>query len=192
MPITPGCQPAPGDREHRRDCPELRRLRLGLLADQRLDRPALLVEPVELGGDGAASSGSSVVSRRTPRSDLPTRPPALIRGPKREAEVAAARRLQQPRGFGERGKADIAARRHHLQPLGDERAVEAASWATSATVPSATRSSRSISFGSGAAGEEAAAAKLAKQARRRAGRRCRPRRDGHAPHPHRSRRGGSG
>ena len=40
------------NRDHRR-VRLLRRLRLGLLAHQHLDRSALLVEPVELGGDGA-------------------------------------------------------------------------------------------------------------------------------------------
>ena len=43
---------------------------------------------------------------------------------KRETEVAAARRLHQPRRLRERVQPDILARRHDLEALGDERAVE--------------------------------------------------------------------
>ena len=43
----------------------------------------------------------------------------------REAEVAAARRLHQPRRLGQRREADVLPRRHHLETLGDEGAVEA-------------------------------------------------------------------
>ena len=43
----------------------------------------------------------------------------------REAEIAAARRLHQPRRLGERREPDILPRRHDLQALGHEGAVEA-------------------------------------------------------------------
>ena len=71
-----------------------------------------------------ASSGSVEVSRRTPRSDLPTRPPALILGPSAKPRSRHDRRLHQPRRLGQRRQADILPRRHDLEALGDERAVE--------------------------------------------------------------------
>ena len=72
-----------------------------------------------------ASSGSVVVSSRTPRSDLPTRPPALIRGPSAKPRSRQIGALHQPRRLGKRGEPDVLPPRHHLQALGDEGAVEA-------------------------------------------------------------------
>ena len=99
-------------------------LRLGLLADQHLDRPALLVEAVELGGDGPRFLG--IGRGQQPHAEVRLADPAAGVDPRaeREAEVAAARRLDQPRRLGERRQADILPRRHDLEALGDEGAVE--------------------------------------------------------------------
>src|SRR5207253_2653974 len=45
--------------------------------------------------------------------------------PQGEAEVAAAWALHQPRRLGQRAEADILPRRHDLEALGNEGAVEA-------------------------------------------------------------------
>ena len=97
-----------------------------LLADQHLDRAALLVEPVELGGDGARFLG--ILGGQQAHAEVGLADPAAGIDPRaeREAEVAARRRLDQPRGLGERGEPDIAAAGHDLEALGDEGAVEAA------------------------------------------------------------------
>ena len=88
-----------------------RGLLLGLLADQHLDRPPFLVQPVELGGDRPRFLG--VGGGQQPHAEVRLADPAAGIDPRaqREAEVAAARRAYQPRGFGERRQADILPRR---------------------------------------------------------------------------------
>ena len=61
MPITPGCQPALMTMITGASA-WLFGLLLGLLGDQHLDRAALLVQAVELGGDGSRFLG---VGRRS-------------------------------------------------------------------------------------------------------------------------------
>ena len=95
-----------------------------------------------------ASSGSVEVSRRTPRSDLPTRPPALIRGP------SAKPRSRQLGGFTSRAAPASAVRPMFCRaamirrPWVTKARLRLFSRATLATVPSATRSSRSRIFAS--------------------------------------------
>ena len=55
---------------------------------------------------------------------MPTRPPALIRGPSAKPRSRAGRRLHQPRRLGQRDQPDVAPLGHHLEALGDEGAVE--------------------------------------------------------------------
>ena len=97
----------------------------GLLADDRLDRAALLVEAVELGGDGARFLGVGGGQQAHAEVGLADAAAGIDPGPEREAEVAARRRLDQPRRLGERDEPDVAALAHHLEPLRDEGAVEA-------------------------------------------------------------------
>ena len=106
-----------------------------------------------------------MVSRRTPRSDLPTRPPALIRGP-------SAKPRSRHSGARLRRAASARAARPMLRrpaitlsPWVTKARLRPRSWATSATVPSATRSSSSISFGSARLGEEAAGPQRPEQGR---------------------------
>ena len=74
-----------------------------------LDRLALAVEPVELGGD--ARGLDRVVRRsssRTPRSARPMRPPALMRGPSRKPRCHGSGGPVEPRRVHQRGEADTA------------------------------------------------------------------------------------
>jgi hypothetical protein len=82
-----------------------------LLGDQHFDRAAFLVEPVELGGDGPRFLG--VGRGQQAHAEVGLADPAAGVDPRaeREAEVAAGRRLDQPRRLGERDEADIAAAR---------------------------------------------------------------------------------
>ena len=68
----------------------LRRLLLGLLADQHLDRPALLVQPVELGGDGPRFLGVGRGQQAHAEVGLADPAAGVDPRPEREAEVAAA------------------------------------------------------------------------------------------------------
>ena len=71
-----------------------------------------------------ASAGSSVVSSRTPRSDLPTRPPALTRGPSAKPRSRATGGFGEAGNVDQRGQPDVAAGAHDLQALRDKGAVE--------------------------------------------------------------------
>ncbi len=89
-----------------------------------------------------ASSGSSVVSRRTPSVASPTRPPALIRGPSAKPQSLQLGALVSRLASISAASPVLPRPRHDLEALRDEGAVEAVgARATSATVPSATRSS---------------------------------------------------
>ncbi len=103
----------------------LPRLRLGLLADQHLDRAPLLVETVELSRERARFLRVGAGEETNAEVGFADLPAGVDPGPERKAEVAAARRLHQPRRFGERGQADVLARGHYPQALGHEGAVEA-------------------------------------------------------------------
>ena len=89
-----------------------RGLRLGLFGDQHLDRPALLVEAVELGGDGPRFLGvgrgqqaHAEVGLADPAAGVDPRAQARSRG---RGSVGA---LDQPRRLGQRGEADVLPRR---------------------------------------------------------------------------------
>ena len=84
---------------------------LGLLGDQHLDRAALLVQPVELGGDGARFFGIGRGQQADAEVGLADPAAGVDARAEREAEVAARRRLHQPRRLGKRDEADIAAAR---------------------------------------------------------------------------------
>ena len=129
MPITPGCQSSRGDHDGRRV-----RIEVGLgldggdgLLEDLASRPSLrwALSASSSSASALASSGSSVESRRAPRSERPMRPPALIRGPRMKP---AWKTLAGALGAGDlhqRLQARIGPGRHHLQPLGGQRAVEA-------------------------------------------------------------------
>ena len=55
---------------------------------------------------------------------MPTRPPALIRGPSAKPRSRQVGAFDQPRGLGQRDQADVAPFGHDLEALGDEGAVE--------------------------------------------------------------------
>jgi hypothetical protein len=96
----------------------------GRLLDQHLDRPALLVQPVELGGDRARFLG--VAAGQQPNTEVGLADPAarIDARAERKAEIAAGWRLHQPRRLGERDEPEVLAARHHFQPLGDKGAVK--------------------------------------------------------------------
>ena len=112
--------------------------------------------------------------------------------PEREAEVAAARRLHQPRRFGQRGEADILPRRHHPQALGHEGAVEALQPRDVGDRAERDEVEQVEDLGLRAGLEERRGREAREATRRRAGTPCRPRRDGRAPPRPRSRRAGWG
>ena len=124
IPTTPACQPVPltmisGSFAWARG------LLAGLFADDHLDRAALLVEAVELGGDGARFLRVGGGQQADAKVGLADPAPGIDPRAQREAEVAARRRFHQPRRLGQRDQPDIAALAHHLEPLRDEGAVEA-------------------------------------------------------------------
>ena len=162
MPITPGCQPRAHDRQDRRAV-EPGRLALGLLAHQHLDRAALLVEPVELGGDGARFLGVGRGQQSHAKVGLADAPAGVDPRAEREAEVAAARRFHQPRRLGKRGEADILPRGHDLEALRDERAVEALEPRDVGDGAERDQIEQVDDLGLGLRFEDAAAAKLAQQ-----------------------------
>ena len=147
MPITSGCQPAPITVTNRRTV-QLVRLFQRLLADLHFDRPAFLVEAIELDGDPPRFFGIGGRSSRTPRSDLPTRPPALSRGLSAKPRSRQLGGLHEPSCRRERAEADVLASGHDLQARRHERAIERVQPCDVRDRPEATRSSRSISFGS--------------------------------------------
>ena len=96
----------------------------GGVGDHLLDRAAFLVEAVEFGGDGARFLGVGCGQQAHAEVGLADPAAGIDPRPKREPEVAAGRAFDQARGVGEGGEADVAALGHHLEPLGDEGAVE--------------------------------------------------------------------
>ena len=155
--------------------------RLRRLADRGLDRAALLVEPVELGGDRRGLV--RILGGQQADAEIGLADPAAGVDPRaeREAEIAAFRRAGEPGGVGERGEADVAAAGHHLQPLRDEGAVEAAKLGDIGDGAERDEIEQFDQLRLGPAGEEAAARAGSGARPRRAGRRRRPRRDGRAP-----------
>ena len=145
MPITPGCQPSPmtvitGAPSSALACASASSQTCASIARRSsFSRSSSAAMP-------RASSGSLVVSSRTPRSDLPTRPPALIRGP------SAKPRSRHDGAFTSRAASASAASPTFcrpamiLSPWVTKARLSPCSLATSATVPSATRSSRSSSL----------------------------------------------
>ena len=90
-----------------------------------LDRLALAVEAVELGGHRRRFG--RVLAQQQPGAEIgPSDPPAGIDArPQHEAEVPRLRRPGEPRRIDQRGEPDPLAPPHRDQPLGDEGAVEA-------------------------------------------------------------------
>ena len=116
-----------------------------------LDRLALAVEPVELGGEPPGLDRIVFEQQATPRSARPMRPPALMRGPSRKP------RCQGSGGPASRAtsisavRPTLSRRRSASSPLATKARLRPLSGTTSATVPSATRSSEPSRSGSGAA-----------------------------------------
>ena len=104
---------------------ELPGLRFGLLANDHFDRSAFLVQAVELGRNFSRLLGVGGSEEANAEVRLADAPAGVDARPQRKAEVAAARRLHQPRGFGKRRKADVLPPRHDPQALRHERPVEA-------------------------------------------------------------------
>ena len=96
----------------------------------------------------AASAGSSVVSRRTPRSARPTRPPALMRGPSAKPRSEQPTGLVSPAASASAASPGLPRPRKTFSPCATKARFSPLSCATSATVPSATRSSSGSSEGS--------------------------------------------
>jgi hypothetical protein len=100
--------------------------RLGGLADRGVDRPALLVEPIQFGRDrlglGRVLGGEQAdaeVRLADPAAGVDARA-------EREAQIAAFGGAAQAGRVGQGGEADILPARHHLEALGHERPVQAA------------------------------------------------------------------
>ena len=134
------------------DAERRHRLGFGLRDGRHFDRLALAVETVELGGDarGLGRIAPAAAARRR-ASARPMRPPALMRGPSRK-----------PRCHGSGGPPSRATsisavsptcsrRRSASRPLVTKARLRPLSGTTSATVPSATRSSTPSRSGSGRA-----------------------------------------
>ncbi len=191
MPITPGCQPLAMTMMHGRAV-ALRGLFLRLLAYQHLDRAALLVEPVELGGNASRASSGSVRGQQ-PHAEVRLADPAagVDPWPEREAEIAARSApspvARPPRAPQARCSA---ARAITFRPCVTKARLSDFSRATSATVPSATRSSRSMILGSASAAKKPRLAAAHAATRRQAGTPSRPRRGDRAPPHPRFRRAG--
>ena len=101
-----------------------------------------------------ASSGAVEVSRRTPRSDLPTRPPALIRGPRAKPRSRHEGGLTSRAASASAASPTFCRAAMILSPCVTNARLRPLSRATSATVPSATRSSRSRILGSASASKK--------------------------------------
>ena len=150
-PTTPGCQPSAAVTTTApfSSMPSAAIASASACATRRqLDRLALAVEPVELGGDarGLGSDRPRAAGRRR-ASARPMRPPALMRGPSRK-----------PRCHGSGGPPSRATsisavrptcsrRRIASRPLATKARLSPLSGTTSATVPSATRSSSAEQIG---------------------------------------------
>ncbi len=163
---------------------------LGRLAHRGLDRPPFLVEPVELGGDAPRFLRILGGEQAHAEVRLADAAAGIDARAEREAEIGAGRRPRQPRRLGQRGEADIAAPRHHLQPLRDEGAVEAAQLRDVGDRAERDEVEQVDQLRLRAAGEEAARRAASAARPRRAGSTCRPRRDGRAPPPPPPRRAG--
>ena len=113
MPMTPACQPVPGDQDER---PALCRLRLrcvqGRVEHALFDGLALLVEAVELFGQPPGLC--RIVRGQQSRAEIgPADPPAGIDPrPEQEAGMIGARRAGHPRNIGQRRQTGIAPPRH--------------------------------------------------------------------------------
>ncbi len=98
----------------------------GACLNLRLDRAALLVQPVEFLGDRlrfCRVGGGQQPHAEVGLADAPAR---IDPRAEREAQIGAGRRAGQARCLDQRVHADVAALRHDFQPLRDEGAVEAA------------------------------------------------------------------
>ena len=132
-----------------------------------LDVLALGVERVELLRPASAPRRDRRwTSSRAPRSERPMRPPALIRGPRMKPA------WKTPAGALGRRRPSISAVRPGLaqpditfRPWAARARLKPTSWVTSQMAPRAARSSQWRRSGSGAVGEQAAAARLAVQRR---------------------------
>ena len=125
MPITPGCQPGAATIATAR-LPWRAGSASAASQTAASIAAALLVEPVELGGDRLGLG--RILGGEQADAEIGLADPAAGIDPRaeREAEIAAFGRAVEAGGVGERGEADVAAPGHHLQPLGHEGAVEAA------------------------------------------------------------------
>ena len=102
-------------------------MRLGFRLRERrlLDGAALVVEPVELGGD--AGGFARVLLQQQPHAEIgaPDAAAGIDARPEQEAEMPGLRRAGQPRHVHQRGLPDVLAAAQRNQALGDEGAVEA-------------------------------------------------------------------
>ena len=148
MPITPGCQPSPATTATARSgwasaiASALSQTEASIARRSSLRRSSSAAI-------ARASSGSSVVSSRTPRSDLPTLPPALMRGPSAKPRSVAVGARESREASIRAASPTLRRPAMILRPCVTNARLRPLSWATSATVPSATRSSSSIRRGSG-------------------------------------------
>ena len=99
---------------------------LCLLLHHCLDRPAFLVQPVQLCRKDAGLFLVGGGEQAHAQVGLADTAACIDPRPKREAQIMTQRRPCEAAGAGEGGKPDIFTTRHHLEALGDERAIESA------------------------------------------------------------------
>jgi len=98
--------------------------RLGRFLHDCFDRPAFLIEPVELGRETASLLRVSRREQAHAEIGFADAPPGIDPGTKREAEIARSRRPAEPGCLDQCVDADVAALCHHLEALRDEGAVK--------------------------------------------------------------------
>ena len=123
-------------------------LRLGLLQRRDLDHLALAVEPVELGGEPRRPrSDPPPATDRRRASARPMRPPALMRGPSRKPRCQGSGGPPSRATSMSAVSPILSRRRSASSPLATKARLRPLSGTTSATVPSATRSSKPEQIG---------------------------------------------
>ena len=127
-PTTPGCQPSAAVTTTApfSSSPSAAMASASACATRRLlDRLALAVEPVELGGD--ARGLDRVVLQQQPHAEIGAADAAagIDARAEQEAEMPGLRRAGEPRRIHQRGQPDLLAPAQRDQALGDEGAVEA-------------------------------------------------------------------
>ena len=100
------------------------RLGLGLRQRRHLDRLALAIEPVELGGEPRAFDRILLQQQIDAERGAADAAAGIDARPEQEAEMPGLRRAAQARDVHQRGQSDILAPAQRQQALGDEGAVE--------------------------------------------------------------------